>query len=261
MELQRIIWSWETITQRLVDAEPGIGRALFRSCRPIAAQRYRDGRLLVVLGCWWPEDQTFLGREPHQSRLNNALGRMLGERVVTKMARWPGGTAPALAAEGEWEQIPAPDVLRGVPEEEREEAAKCDSAIQRLFFARAYAAGLRLRCQFPQLHYRLDFAIPEKRTGADVMGWDWRAAGSRFEERAERQEQLEQHGWKIVLFSGSQVLADVDACVASLATASQDRLGPGQQPLPTRYAPEARKPFSSIGIHRPTDRGPKRPRR
>lgn len=260
MELRRIIWSWETLTRRLMENEPDLGRAVFRSCRPIADQRYRDGRLLVVLGCWSPDDQEYLSRVANHSRLNGLLSSMLSEQVITNVVRWPGGMAAASTAVPEGEQMPAPDVLAGLPEEAREEASKCESAIQRLFFARAYTRGLRPRCQHPLLTFRLDFALPDRRAGADILGWHWRTGPSGANERIERQQQMEAHGWKILLFSGSQVLSNVDRCVADFATLSQSGFAPGQQPLPTRYSPEARKPFSSLGKRHQADHGPRRGR-
>ena len=201
-----------------------------------------------------------LGKDLNQRRLSDALGKMLSERVATAIVRWPGGMATVQLPESEEEQIPAPDILHGLPEAAREEAAKCESAIQRLFFARAYAQGLRLRCQYPLLTYRLDFAVPGRRTGAEIWGWDWRTGPSGTAERNERQQQLEMHGWQIALFSGSQVLSDVGKCVGVLARLSRAPFVPGQQPLPTRYSAEARKPFSSIGKRRPSDGGPGRHR-
>ncbi|MBI2954489.1 MAG: DUF559 domain-containing protein [Chloroflexi bacterium] len=260
MELQHIIWSWDTLVQRLVENQPDIGRSVYRSCRPIAAQRYRDGRLLLVLGCWWAADMENLRPEVSLARLSDALGSMLSERVSTLITRWPGGIAHALPSGAEEEQIPAPDVLQGLPEKAREEASRCESAIQRLFYARAYASGLRLRCQFPVLNYRLDFALPERRTGAEVLGWELRSRHPGAAERRDREEQLEHNGWQILMFSGSQVLSDVDGCVSKLARLAQSALEPGQQPLPTRYSPERSKPFSSLGTNRPADRGPRRPR-
>lgn len=261
MELRRIIWSWDMLTRRLMENEPDLGRAVFRSCRPVAAQRYRDGRLLVVLGCWWPDDLEYLSREANRSRLNSLLSGMLSEQVITNVVRWPGGMAAASTAVPEGEQIPARDVLSGLPEEAREEASKCESAIQRLFFARAYARGLRPRCQYPLLTFRLDFALPDRRGGADILGWHWRTGPSGANERIERQQQLEAHGWKILLFSGSQVLSNADKCVAEFATLSQSGFVQGQQPLPTRYSPEAREPFSSLGKRHPTNGRPHRPGR
>lgn len=252
MELQRIIWSWETIAQRLLKDDPDIGQAAYRSCRPIAAQRYRDGRLLVVLGCWWAEHQAYLSKEPNHARLNDAFGKLISERVATVLVRWPGGMAEASADETD-EGIPAPDILKGLPDEAREEASKCESAIQRLFYATAYRNGLRLRCQHHILNYRIDFALPERRVGAEIMGWDMRVGPRQMREAWEREEQLEGNGWRILSFSGSQVLSDVDKCFVGFAAAVQSVLGPGQRTLPTKYASEARKPFSSLGKHPHSD--------
>ena len=248
------------ITQRLLEARP----APWKGCIPILSvhrcQRYNDGRLLVVLGCWLTEDLNFLSTDSSRLRLGNSLGEMLAEKMATAVVRWPGGMVKPSGTVSSEIEIPSPDVLQGLPEAAREEASKCESVIQRYFFARAYARGLRLICQHPILHYRLDFAIPERRIGAEVMGWDWRAGSSSMREMRERQNQLEEAGWKISLFSGSQVLADVEKCISTMTGSLKPTLDRGQQPLSTRYSPEPRKPFSSLGKpYRPRDRDPRRP--
>lgn len=241
------------VSRSLLQAEPDIGRALYRSCRPIEAQRYRDGRLLVVVGCWWAEDQRFLDAESTRLRLDNSLGTLFADRLVTTIVRWPGGMAAA-APEEEDADIPAPDVLSGLPDEAREEAAKCESAIQRLFFARAYARGLRLQCQYPVLNYRLDFALPERHCGAEVMGWDWRVGPLRGPERGERLEQIERFGWQVTMFSGSQVLTDPDRCVGRLV----ELAGPGR-PETGRRSPAPRATGPSVTRYDPRRGQSRRP--
>lgn len=260
MELKRIVWTWEIITHRLLEAEPPLGQAVARSCRPIAAQRYNDGRLLVVLGCWLTEDLSFLSTDSSRLRLGNSLGELITEKMVITVVRWPGGMVRSSVTASTEMEIPPPDVLQGLPEDAREEASKCESVIQRFFFARAYARGLRLLCQHPILHYRLDFAIPEKRIGAEVMGWDWRAGPSGIREMRERQNQLEDAGWRISLFSGSQVLADVEKCISMMTSSFKPAFDRGQKPLSSGYSPQPRKPFSSLGKpYQPKNRDPRRP--
>ena len=173
MELPRIIWAWDTVVLRLHADEPALGRPLRRSCRPIAAERHVDGRLAVVLGCWWPPDLAYLADPDVRERLDAALGPMLEDQLATAVVPWPSGMVPAEAANGA-DDLPAPDLLVGVPEAARLEAASCESALQRWFYARAYARGLRLQCQYVVEHYRLDFALPRFRIAAEVAGWEAR---------------------------------------------------------------------------------------
>jgi very-short-patch-repair endonuclease len=209
MELRRIIWAWDTIVLRLHADEPALGRPLRRSCRPIAAERYADGLLRVVLGCWWPADLDFLSDPDLGERLDAALGAMLEDRIGTTVVSWPSGMARGVAASGV-DDLPAPDLLVGVPEAVRLEAASCESALQRWFFGRAYARGLRLQCQYVVEHYRLDFALPRFRIAAEVAGWEARH-GPR-----EREQQLGAQRWRVLWFAGQEVHADADRCVAAL---------------------------------------------
>src|SRR5215216_5384588 len=171
MELRRVVWSWETALARLVEREPPLGRSARRSCRPIAAERRDDGRLTLVLGCWWPPDLNDLGQPVGVSRLDAALSEFLDDQVRTILAPWPGGMAPPQPGP-EPDEVAPPDILAGLPDEAREAARACESALQRLLFARAWARGLQLACQYPALNYRLDFALPRARVGAEVVGWE-----------------------------------------------------------------------------------------
>src|SRR2546421_683355 len=60
MELRQIIQAWQTLVLRLDADEPRLGRPLRRAAHPIAAERYADGKLLVVLGCWLLPDLEYL---------------------------------------------------------------------------------------------------------------------------------------------------------------------------------------------------------
>ena len=209
MELRRIIWAWDTVVLRLSAREPSLGRPLRRSCRPIAAERHADGRLLVALGCWSPPDLAALEDEAARERLDAALGPMLEDDIATLVVPWPGGM---LAPDGasEVEDLSAPELLAGVPQAAREDAQACESALQRLFYARAYRRGLRLQCQYVVGHYRLDFALPRFRVAAEVAGWEARH-GPR-----EREHQLGADRWRVLWFAGQEVHADVERCVSEL---------------------------------------------
>jgi very-short-patch-repair endonuclease len=207
MELRRIVWAWDTLVLRLADAEPELGRPLRRSCRPIAAERHLDGKLAVVLGCWWPADLAYLADPDVRERLDAAISPMLEDEIATEVVTWPAGMA---AADGAADDLPAPPLLNGLPEAGREAAERCESALQRWFYAHAYARGLRLETQHVVEHYRLDFALPRYRVGAEVDGWEARH-GPR-----EREQQLGLHRWRVLWFGGKEVHANVERCVADL---------------------------------------------
>ena len=233
MELRRISWAWNTTVLRLHADEPALGRPLRRSCRPIAAERHVDGRLLTVLGCWWPPDLDYLADPAVRERLDAALGAMLEDQIATLVVSWPSGMAQAAAVDGV-DDVPAPELLAGVPEAARLEAASCESALQRWFYARAYARGLRLECQYVVGHYRLDFALPRFRVAAEVAGWEARPITPGRGRPREREHQLGAERWRVLWFAGQEVHADVDRCVAALL-----RLVPRQAPAPAspRRAP------------------------
>jgi very-short-patch-repair endonuclease len=216
VELRRVIWSWETALVRLLEREAPLGRATRRSCRPIAAERRADGRLTLVLGCWWPPDLNELRQPSNLPRLDAALSEFLDDQVTTTLAPWPGGMAPP-QPEPEPDEVEPPDVLAGLPPEAREAARPCESALERLLFARAWARGLRLVCQYPALNYRLDFALPRARVGAEVIGWEGPRPGRTA--RWEREQQLGAEAWRVLYFSGAEVHREVERCVDELLAA------------------------------------------
>jgi very-short-patch-repair endonuclease len=216
MELRRVAWSWETALARLVEREPALGAATQRSCRPIAAERGGDGRLRLVIGCWWPADLATLSSPLGQSRLDDALSEFLDDPLRALVVAWPGGMAPA-QAEPEPEEITPPDLLQGLPLEARERARACESALERLLFACAWRRGLRLLPQHKVLNYRLDFALPAARLGAEVIGWD----GPRQVARWEREQHLDSESWRVFYFSGAEVHRDVERCVGELRGAAR----------------------------------------
>jgi very-short-patch-repair endonuclease len=217
MELRRVIWSWETALLRLVEREPALGRATRRACRPIAAERRDDGRLTLVLGCWWPPDLRQLEQPASLSRLDAALSEFLDDQVQSRLAAWPGGMAPPEPGP-EPDEVAPPDILGGLSAEARQAAQPTESALQRLLFAHAWRRGLRLVCQYPALNYRLDFALPRARVGAEVIGWDGPRAGPTA--RWERQQRLGAEAWRVLYFSGAEVHCRVERCVDRLEAAS-----------------------------------------
>jgi very-short-patch-repair endonuclease len=200
----------------MVERDSALGQSARRSCRPIAAERGDDGRLLLVLGCWWPPDHTALTLPATVGRLEALLSEFLDDQVRAIVATWPGGMAPPRPGP-EPDEVEPPDLLANLPLEAREAARLCESALQRLFFARAWSRGIRLVCQYQALHYRVDFALPRERIAAEVVGWH----GPRFGRapRWERQQQLGAESWQVLYFSGHDVHRDVERCVEGLLAA------------------------------------------
>ena len=215
MELRRVFWTWETALARLVESDPEIGRPLRRSVRPIAAERELDGRLTLVLGCWWPPDLTSLTRPQAENRLQSALSQFLEDKVNLFMVAWPG--AQAEASDEAADEITPPDPLDGLPRRAREAAARCESALQRYLFGAAWRRGLELTCQYPILNFRLDFALPGERLAAEVVGWHGPRPGQVA--RWEREQELGAESWRVLYFAGVGVYEHVERCVDELAAA------------------------------------------
>jgi hypothetical protein len=76
-----------------------------------------------------------------------------------------------------------------------------------------------------------------------VMGWDWHQRVRRPGDWGERRHQLESEDYRLLWFSGSQVLAKPDACVDQLIALAGGRRPDGRDPN--------QKPPISLGIRRP----------
>jgi len=210
-ELRRFVWSYESLVDRLRASQPKLAGLLQSSCRPIAAERQPNGRLTLVLGCWSPTARQELQTPASVTILDAALKRLLDEPISVVIACWPGGNS---------ETDEPPDPLRDLPEAERAIGATCGSAIHRAFFAAAFKRRLHFRCQYPVLHYRLDFALPAERLGVEIGGWEWRRwARGRAGEYREREQALGAEGWRILWFTGQEALEDPARCLDQIDVA------------------------------------------
>lgn len=210
-ELRRFVWGYESLLARLRVVQPRLADLLEQSCRPIAAERRPDGRLTLVLGCWVPSDRAELAKPGNIATLEVALKRLMDEPIQVIVAQWPGGDA----GRGE-----PPDPLRGLPPAAQAIGAQCGSAIHRAFFAAAFRRGLRFRCQYPVLNYRIDFALPSNRLGVEIGGWAWRSwtRGHQVGLR-DREQALGAEGWRILWFTGQEVLENPERCVDQVQAA------------------------------------------
>jgi very-short-patch-repair endonuclease len=197
-ELQRFVWQWPSLLDRVRELNPSVGDPLARACRPIEAQRRPDGRLLLVLGCWVPADRATLANPVLTHLLERALKQVVEERIEVLLAEWPGGDGPP---------DQAPDPLADLPEGLRAIGLTCGGALKRSFFAAMARRGIVFECLYPVLNYRLDFALPRKRVGIEIEGWDWRTwTRPGAIDRREREQSLGYEGWTILWFTGEEVL-------------------------------------------------------
>jgi very-short-patch-repair endonuclease len=65
--------------------------------------------------------------------------------------------------------------------------------------------------------YRLDFALPDKKIGIELDGYTYHSSKEAFTKDRERQRELEVAGWRIIRFSGAEVINDVAKCVRQTA--------------------------------------------
>ncbi len=208
-ELQRFIWEWPSLVERLTALNPALGETVARSTRPIEAERRPDGRLLLVLGCWVPEDRADLSSGDAHAILERAFKQLMGEAIQLLVTDWPAGDGPP---------DQPPDPLAGLPDALREVGTSCGGALSRSFFAAAARRGIYFECQYPVLNYRLDFALPRQRIGVELGGWGWRAwTRPNAIERREREQALGYEGWTILWFTGEDVLHHLDRSIEEVA--------------------------------------------
>jgi len=70
-----------------------------------------------------------------------------------------------------------------------------------------------LRRQYPLLGYRVDFALPHLRIVIEIDGAKWHSTLEQKRKDAERQKAIEEMGWKVFRFTGSDVNNLPRSCV------------------------------------------------
>ena len=65
--------------------------------------------------------------------------------------------------------------------------------------------------------YRLDFAIPKKKIGIELDGFEYHSSQEAIIKDRQRQRELEQQGWRIVRFAAKEVFDDPKGCVKQAA--------------------------------------------
>ena len=71
--------------------------------------------------------------------------------------------------------------------------------------------------QYPVNRYRLDFALPDLKTGIELDGFASHSSTTDIANDRKRQRALETRGYRIVRFGGQEVHQDAEACVRQTA--------------------------------------------
>lgn len=83
--------------------------------------------------------------------------------------------------------------------------------------------------------YRVDFGLPELRIGFEVDGYEFHSDPLTFDRDRKRHRDIERQGWRLVRFSGREVVKDAHRCAVEMAAAV--RVFTGQ--VPAQRGPES----------------------
>lgn len=92
----------------------------------------------------------------------------------------------------------------------------CESPIESSFAEAAIGVVDGLVSQFEVKKYRLDFAIPDKKIAIEIDGHDYHKTKEQRTNDAQRERFLQEQGWFVVRFTGSEVYKSDSACVEQL---------------------------------------------
>jgi very-short-patch-repair endonuclease len=87
-----------------------------------------------------------------------------------------------------------------------------ESPIERMFYASSVGI-VALEPQFIVGKYRIDFAIPDKRIAIELDGHDYHKTKEQRTNDAQRERYLQENGWTVIRFTGSEVYKDASGCV------------------------------------------------
>jgi len=106
----------------------------------------------------------------------------------------------------------------------------CDSPAEIKFceaFESLYSFYLNesLVAQYPVGRFRLDFALPYAGIGVEIDGREFHSNPEQRANDRERQEWIENKGWCILRFTGSEVHRDAEGCAMEVIRQAMEALG------------------------------------
>jgi len=94
-----------------------------------------------------------------------------------------------------------------------EALSRTESPIEEMFYLAALRTGLTVDPQYSVGSYRIDFAIPERFIAIELDGHDYHKTKEQRTNDAQRERYLQENGWTVIRFTGSEVYKDASGCV------------------------------------------------
>jgi very-short-patch-repair endonuclease len=88
-----------------------------------------------------------------------------------------------------------------------------ESPIEQMFWKQAHQAIPGLIRQYPVQTYRIDFALPEKKVAIELDGHEYHKTQEQRTYDAQRERTLQELGWQVIRFTGTEIYRDVSACI------------------------------------------------
>ena len=102
------------------------------------------------------------------------------------------------------------------PKAERKKARRCMSPVELMFFNAAYldpALGGLIKKQYQIGTFRVDFALPSCKVVIEIDGHQYHSTKQQRQHDLQRQRWLQERGWTVIRFTGSEVYKGASACV------------------------------------------------
>ncbi len=90
---------------------------------------------------------------------------------------------------------------------------KPESPIEEQFWAIGQSKIAGLTPQYQVGKYRLDFAVPSKMVAIELDGHDYHSSKQQRTADAKRERYLQENGWLVIRFTGSEIFVDAQSCV------------------------------------------------
>jgi DNA-binding response OmpR family regulator/very-short-patch-repair endonuclease/transcription elongation factor Elf1 len=88
--------------------------------------------------------------------------------------------------------------------------------------------------QYSVGHYRLDFAIPTSKVAIELDGHEFHSSKRQRTYDAKRDRYLQEQGWRVYRFTGTEIYRDVQGCVEELADAAHLSMRSSMPPVSTQ---------------------------
>jgi very-short-patch-repair endonuclease len=91
-----------------------------------------------------------------------------------------------------------------------------ESPIEELFWQHAHHVIPQLIPQYVIQNYRVDLAIPEKKIAIELDGQTSHKTPNQRTYEAQRERDLQEWGWQVIRFTGTEIHRDVSSCIEQL---------------------------------------------